>query len=330
MTRSLRSIFLALTLCATAACKAQSTPASTAAGVSSIVQIVDPSPRVFAVVDGKTSLLYVRAAGGEKPHRLSNRKSGWESGGVLSRSGQLIAYATADAPDSHSEVWISRVDGSNAHRVSAADEDALTPAFGAGDSSLLYLSSGFNGHYSPIAGPRRHKLDVMQVQLGAAGVASGAPVRLTQQEFYEVNSLSVSNDGTRFLLSTSAYPIGSLLEEFEIATSLRTAAIFQPHVADAPKTPSGDRQAIYWMAAYTKDSLDIVFAAASEVNGGNFDYNVYRMSSVTGDQIIALTHDTGPIDEMRVDRDGLILIRRGKRFTLLDPFTGVQKAEDAF
>ena len=304
----------------TAGCQGQSPSPSTSDTAATTWPIVDTVSRVYAVVDGKTSLLYVRPARSEKPHRLSNRKNGRESGGVFSRSGLFIAYATADAPDSHSEVWISKADGSDAHRVSAADEDALTPAFGAGDSSLLYVTSGFYGHYSPIASSKRHKLDVMKVPLGPDGSASGAPVRLTQQEFYEVNSLSLSNDGTRFLLSTSSYPIGSLLEEFEIAMPLRTAGIFQPHVAGAPKTPSGDSQAIYGEAAYTKDGLAIVFTAASEVPGGSYDYNVYRMSSVTGDDVIALTHDTGLIDEMHVDRDGMIVIRRGSRFTLIDSF----------
>jgi hypothetical protein len=316
----LATTFLTFILCATAGCKGQSPSPSTSDTTAATRPIVDTAARVYAVVDGKTSLLYVRPAHSEKPHRLSNRKNGWESGGVFSRSGLLIAYATADARDSRSEVWISKADGSDAHRVSAADEDALTPAFGAGDSLLLYVTSGFYGHYSPIAGSRRHQLDVMKVPLGPNGSASGAPVRLTQQEFYEVNSLSLSNDGTRFLLSTSSYPIGSLLEEFEIAKPLRTAGMFQPHVVGAPKAPSGEAEAIYGEAAYTKDSLDIVFTAASEVNGGNFDYNVYRMNSVTGDGVIALTHATGMIDEMRVDRDGLIVIRRGSRFTLVDPF----------
>lgn len=323
-------IFVTLTLCTTAGCKAQATPASAAASSASMPPIVDTAARVYAVVDGKTSLLYVRPAHGEKPHRLSTRKNGWESGGVFSRSGLYIAYATADAPDSHSEVWISKADGSDAHRVSASDEDALTPAFGSGDSALLYVRSGFYGHYSPIAGSRRHKLDVMKVPLRPDGSASGAPVRLTQQEFYEVNSLSLSNDGTRFLLSTSSYPIGCLLEEFEIAQPLRTAAIFQPHVAGALKTLPDDSGAIFGEAAYTKDSLDIVFTAASEGKSGNYDYNVYRISSVTGGDLIALTHDTGLIDEMHVDRDGMIVIRRGKRFTLLDPVTRAQKEEDTF
>ena len=103
--------------------------------------VVDTIARVYAVVEGKSSLLYVRPANGKEPHRLTNRKGGWESGGVFSRNGALIAYATADEPYSHSEVWISKADGTGAHRVSAAEEDALTPLFGAGDSSLLYIKA---------------------------------------------------------------------------------------------------------------------------------------------------------------------------------------------
>jgi Tol biopolymer transport system component len=292
--------------------------------------VVDTIARVYAVVEGKSSLLYVRPANGKEPHRLTNRKGGWESGGVFSRNGALIAYATADEPYSHSEVWISKADGTGAHRVSAAEEDALTPLFGAGDSSLLYIKSGFYGHYSPIAGSRRHKLDVMKVSRAGDGAATSAPVQMTQQEFYEVNSLSLSNDGNQFLLCTSAYPIGSLLEEFEEAKPLRTGRIFQPHIPGAPRTPSDDGESIFGEAGYTKDSLDIVFTAASQGKSGNYDYNVYRINGVTGDDLAALTHDTGVIDDMHVDRDGIIVVRRGKHFTLVDPYTGAQKEEKDF
>lgn len=330
MKTTIGTFSVTLCLCLAVGCKGQSPSAAVSDTAVSNKLIVDTAARVYAVVEDKTSLVYVRPANGDKPHRLTTRKNGWESGAVLSRNGHLIAYATADAPYSHSEVWISKADGSDPHRVSGEEEDALTPAFGAGDSTLLYVKSGFYGHYSPIAGSRRHKLDVMKVSLRADGSASSAPIQMTQQEFYEVNSLSLSNDGTQFLLSTSAYPIGDLLEEFEIAKPLRNKGIFQPHVSGAPRALSDQPEAIYGEAAYTNDSLDIVFTAASEGKSGNFDYNVYRISAVTGGDLVALTHDTGLIDDMHLDRDGMIVIRRGKHFTLLDPYTRAQKQEKYF
>ena len=122
--------------------------------------------RVFTVADDSSSTVFVKTPG-SPPHRLTSSTHAWESDPVLSGSGQMIAYSTAAGPDARSEVWVARVDGSHAHRVSGDAEDAVMPAFVPDEHSLLYVISRFNGHYSPIARPRRHKFDVVKVAVDA-------------------------------------------------------------------------------------------------------------------------------------------------------------------
>ncbi|WP_433963805.1 hypothetical protein [Tunturiibacter gelidiferens] len=94
----------------------------------------------------------------------------------------------------------------------------------------------------------------------------------------------------------------------------QTKGIFQPHVPSEPSSgPS------FGEAAYVHDGMDIVFTAATEGKGGMFDYNVYQMSDVTGAEIVALTHQTGMIDEMSVGRDGTIFISGGGHHYSLNP-----------
>ena len=247
--------------------------------------------QVYAVVEGNSSLIYVKPAGATTAHRLTTGKQGWEASPTLSRKGGMIAYASAESEESKSEVWVSRIDGSHAHRVSATEEDAMMPAFGADERTLFYVKSRFNGHYSPIARPRKHELDVEKVTVDPDGPVAGAtPIELTQQHFYDLLSFSVSPDGEHLLVSTTGYPIGSLIEEFDVATPLQIKKIFQPHV---PGEPSSG--AVFGRAAFTPDGMYIVFTAATDGKNGMFDYNVYRMSDVTGGELVQLTQHSGMI-----------------------------------
>jgi hypothetical protein len=209
----------------------------------------------------------------------------------------MVAYSSSEGPESKSEVWIAGVDGAQAHRVSAPEDDATLPAFGEGDKSVLYVKSRFSGHYSPIARPRRHEFDIVKVAVDKSGPIAGmVAVELTQQYFFDLWSLAVSPDGSRFLISTSGYPIGSLIEEFEVAHPDRIKKIFQPRVLLSPSIgPS------YGEAAFIHDGMDIVFTAATEGAGGNYDYNVYQMSDVTGGEIMPLSKHTGPINSLVVE-----------------------------
>jgi hypothetical protein len=311
--RSLLSVPFLLFLGATG-CRSQvSQPATTPASdhPTKIAQL-------YTETLGSSSFVFMKLPGQSVGHRLTGRTGGWESDPTLSPDGKVVAYTVANDPNSKSEVWISRSDGSHAHQVSGADEDALQPAFGADSRLLLYVVSRYNGHYSPIARPRKHDFDIVKIAIDPDGPVTGAlPVELTQQHFFDMHSLAVSPDGQHFLLSTSGYPIGSLIEEFDLADPLAIKKIFQPHV---PSEPSGSPE--FGPAAYTPDGMGIIFTAATEGQGGMFDYNIYQMSDVTGGELTQLTHRSGMIDRLTVAPDGTILFSAGSMRYSLDPHTG--------
>ncbi len=189
----------------------------------------DTSPRIYSIASGKSVHICVRPVGDRACHRLTTRDGGWEAGGVISPDGKLVAYSAADAPLTTSEIWVSRLDGGGARRVSGTGEDALMPAFGADMHTMLYMRSAAFGHASSIASSRRHKFDVMSVSLDENGAPSGSPVQLTHQELYDVRSVATSPDGKRFLLCLSRYPIGSVIEAYDTDNQLQIEATYQPH-----------------------------------------------------------------------------------------------------
>lgn len=280
--------------------------------------VASSTPQVYVVGDRSSSVIYVLPAGATESHRLTNKRA-WESDPSLSANGELIAYATADGPEERSEVWVAHIDGSHAHRVSAADEDAIMPAFAPDGKTLLYVKSRFNGHYSPVARPRRHKFDVVKVIVNADGpVVSGSFVELTHQNFFDMQSLSISPDGEHFLVSTYGYPIGSLIEEFEIANPLEIHKIFQPHVPSEPSTGASFGQAVY-----VHNGMDIAFTAATAGAGGMFDYNIYQMSDVTGGELVMLAKHDGVIDSLTTMADGTIQIMAKNKRMVLDSQTKI-------
>jgi hypothetical protein len=50
--------------------------------------------------------------------------------------------------------------------------------------------------------------------------------------------------------------------------------------------------------------MDILFLAATDSSGANYDYNVYSMSDTTGSEIKQLTHLKGMTKELRVLPNG--------------------------
>ena len=251
--------------------------------------------QAFAQTKGRASFVYILEGG--KARRLTHGENVWESSPVLSRDGRLVAYSCGSTQEGRSDVLVAHIDGSSVHRVSTADQDALMPAFDADGRSVFYVISRSFGHSSPIAASRRHDFDVMKVAIDPDQTIAGTvPVELTQSYFRDVQSLSVSPDGEQFLLSTTGYPIGGLLLEFWVEHPLRQHRVFQPHVPGESSTgPS------FGQAMYVGDGMKIVFAAASEpATGGNYDYNVYQISEVTGSDLISLTHHKGMIDSLSV------------------------------
>src|SRR5262249_48716278 len=120
---------------------------------------------------------------------------------------------------------------------------------------------------------------------------------------YDLYSLDVTPDevaggGTKLLISTIGYPIGALFQEFILGATGRDK-IFQPHVpGESSVGPS------YGDARFTNHGMDVLFLAAKDGPDGNYDYNVYLMSDVTGGGIKQLTHLTGMTKELRVLPNG--------------------------
>lgn len=300
-------VLVACTLAAQSACQSQ------------VAQHSDSMDRAFSTRSGKSAQVCVRPAGDRSCHRLTSRTGAWQDAAVISPDGRLVAYSVSDDPLTRSEIWVSQLNGSGAHRVSGSDEDALMPAFGADAHTLLYLTSASFSHSSPIAASRRHKFDVERVTLDDSGAANGPATQLTNQELFDVSSLAVSPDGKNFLLTLYRYPIGSVIEEYDIAAPQQIRKTFQPHVKGEPSQP------VFGAAAYLHDGLDIVFTAASE--GEMFDYNVYELNGVTGKQMGALSQGKGMLESVQVDRDDAIFfVRDGHRFKL-DPKTHAMSEE---
>jgi hypothetical protein len=265
------------------------------------------APKVTVILQGASSFIVLADGKGQQQHRLTTRTSGLEGQPALSQNGKLIAYSLAASPGGKSEVWIAPASGGDGTRVSSPDQDALTPAFAQADRSLLYVTSGFNGHYSPVARPRRHDFEINRIPIAPDGASPGAtPIALTHQKFFDLRSLSVSDDGASFLISTTGYPIGDLFEEFDIASPDRIKKIFQPVVHGSPSIGVA-----YGRAAYV--GMNIVFEAASEpTKGGNFDYNLYEMSGATGGNLVQLTHHHGLIDDLSIEEGKVWMLELGQ------------------
>jgi hypothetical protein len=114
------------------------------------------------------------------------------------------------------------------------------------------------------------------------------------------------------LISTSGYPIGALLEEFT-SGAFGKDKIFQPHVkGESSIGPS------FGEARFIHDGMDVLFLAATDTSGGNYDYNVYSMSDVTGGEIKQLTRLKGMTTELRVLPNGNATFENGGVAYLLD------------
>jgi hypothetical protein len=294
-------------------------PSSGQQAVSSVGDAVLFSERI-----GNSSFLYRGDSSGKKI-RLTPAQSGIESEASFSHDGKFVVYSFAVSPDAKSEIWVVGSDGSDPHAITGKNEDALHPAFSPDDSRVFYAASRFTGNYSPIARPARHNWDVFSISLsGNTKAPSAAATQVTHSSFYDLQSLDVAPDGvavggTKLLISTSAYPIGALLEEFIVQTTGRDK-IFQPHVpGEASIGPSfGD-------ARFIHGGMDVLFLAASDGAGGKYDYNLYSMSDTTGAEIKKLTHLTGITNELRVLPNGNATFVNGAVAQVLDIATRAVK-----
>jgi hypothetical protein len=278
---------------------------------------------LFSQTNGKSSFLYRKDPSSGKSVRLTTVLDGIESEASFSHNGKLVVYSFAESSDSKSSLWVVGVDGSNPHQITGKDEDALHPVFSPDDSKVFYAASHLTGHYSPIVRPARHDWDVFSVPVQANATSAGTrPTQITQRSLYDLRSLDIAADdqgGTRLLISTSGYPIGALIEELNLGTSRRDG-IFQPHVPGEPSMGP-----LYGEAHFIHNGMDILFLAATDMPGGNYAYNVYSMSEVTGSEIKELTQLKVMTRELKVLPDGKATFVNGGTTYLLDISTQIVK-----
>lgn len=280
---------------------------------------------LLSQTSGSSSFLYRKNQSDGTSVRLTSASIGIESEASFSHNGKLVVYSFANSPDSKSAVWVVGANGSNPHALTGKDEDALHPVFSPDDSKVFYAASSFTGHNSPVVRPARHDWDVFSIPAQSnATTPSIAPTQITRASFYDLRSLDIVADpinqgGTKLLISTTGYPIGALLEEFILGASGRDK-IFQPHVpGESSVGPS------YGEARFIHDGMDVLFLAASDTSGGNYDYNVYSMSDVTGSEIKQLTHLKGMTMELKVLPNGKATFVNGGTAYLLDISTQTAK-----
>jgi hypothetical protein len=289
-------------------------------------QAVSPSGNIllFSQASGSSSFLFRQDGAGGAKVRLTHAMRGIESEASFSHDGKSVVYSFAESADSQSAIWLVGADGSNPHLLSEKDQDALHPVFSPDDSKVLYAVSNFTGHYSPVVRPARHQWEVFSIPVQSNGaLPESASVQVTHSSFYDLQSLDAVGDdqgGTKLLISTTGYPIGALIEELYLGNPGRDK-IFQPHV---PGEPSGVGPS-YGQARFIHDGMDILFLAATNTNGGKYDYNVFSMSDVTGAGIKQLTHLRGMTEGMRVLTGDKAIFENGGVIYLLDVNTETAK-----
>lgn len=290
-------------------------------------QAVSPTAEIFlfSKSSGSSSFLYRKDRANGTGVRLTSVLSGIESEPSFSHNGKLVAYSFADSPDSRSSIWIVGIDGSNPHALTSGSQDALHPVFSPDDAHVLFAASKFTGHYSPVVRPARHDWDVFSVPAqSTAGSAGATPTPITHESFYDMQSLDAIGDPlnpgeTSILISTTGYPIGALIEQFGLGASNRKK-IFQPHVQGEPSFGPA-----FGEARFANSGMDVLFLAATNPEGGNYDYNVYSMSDVTGSEIKQLTHLRGMTKNLKVLPGNKAIFENGGVMYLLDINTQITK-----
>jgi hypothetical protein len=289
-------------------------------------QAASPSGNIllFSQASGSSSFLFRQDGTGGAKARLTHAASGIESEASFSHDGKSVVYSFAESPDSQSSIWVVGADGSNPHLLSEKNQDALHPVFSPDDAKVFYAVSNFTGHYSPIVRPARHQWDVFSISTHSNGATpDSASAQITHSSFYDLQSVDVFGDdqgGTKLLISTTGYPIGALIEEFYLSDPGRDK-IFQPHV---PGEPSGVGPS-YGQSRFVHNGMDILFLAATNTTGGNYDYNVFSMSEVTGAEIKQLTHLRGMTKDLRILPSDKAIFWNGGVIYLLDINTGTSK-----
>ena len=258
---------------------------------------VSPDGKLLAVDFGHdgTSFIYRVSVDTGIAARLTDAKSGAESGPSFSPDGKRIAFSYSPGNGAHSSIVIANIDGSDQHVWSSSGENDYWPVFSPDNRTIVFARSGYYGNYSPIAQPYPHAWSFYASDLDGTN-----PRELTNESFYMASAPSVSPDGRTMVVVTEDLDTPQKIAVYSIDHLGKPLLTLRPHVAN-----EADHKApILDYPNYMPDGKSILFMAAS--NGklfSGYDYDVYRVVIETG-AIERLTKGNGFASDLRVSADG--------------------------
>jgi Tol biopolymer transport system component len=150
---------------------------------------ISPDGRVIAVDFGKgnTSFIYKVSMDRGIAIRLTDAKTGAESGPDFSPDGRRIAFSYSPGDGAHSSIVIGNIDGSDLHPWSPSEANDSWPASLPDNKTIVFSRSRFYGSYSPIAQPHPHSWSFYASDLDGTNVRE-----LTTESFYVASPACIS------------------------------------------------------------------------------------------------------------------------------------------
>ena len=255
---------------------------------------ISPDGKLLAVTLKKddTSFIYIVATDSGTAKRLTTNQDGAEFTPSFSPDGKEIAYVHIPARAKTSEIAIINTDGSNVRHWPAADGSPSTPIFTPDGKKIVFRSSGWYGHYSPIAAPHPHGWDYYIANSDGSGVQ-----QLTRGAYYYASPASVSPDGKLMLTAIEDLKSGRQVVAYSLLTG-ELALSFKPKV---PHADDDDNPTVNY-PVFMPDGKKFLFMAASQ-GKINYDYDVY-VGELGSTSVEKLTSRNGYAAGLTVSADG--------------------------
>ena len=256
---------------------------------------VSPDGKILAVdfEKGGASFIYKIAVDTGNASRLTDAKTGNESGPAFSPDGKRIAFSYSPGNGAHSSIVIGNVDGSDLRPWSPSENNNFSPVFSADNKSIVFSRSGFYGSYSPIAQPHPHAWSFYASDLDGTNVRE-----LTNESFYMASPASVSPDGKNMVIVEEGLNNNREIAIYSQDHPGKPIQSLQPHV---PKE-ADHKNPILNFPNHMPDGKSILFMAANDGKHG-YDYDVYRVDLGTG-SLERLTNGNGYATDLKVSADG--------------------------
>jgi Tol biopolymer transport system component len=257
---------------------------------------ISPDGKVIAIDFGKSnaSFIYKVSVDTGNAARLTNAKTGAESGPAFSPDGKRIAYSYWPGNGAHSSIVIGNVDGSDLHPWPSSEGSDYWPVFSPDNKTIIFARSGYYGSYSPIAQPHPHAWNFYASDLDGTNVR-----QLTNEKFYKASPPSISPDGKSFVTVTQGLDALQQIAVYPLDHPEKPSLSLQPHVPGEPKLGQE-----FDFPNYMPDGKSMLFMAASNGKlGHGYDYDVYRVDIGTG-AVERLTKGNGFATDLKVSADG--------------------------